>query len=86
MGRDTREKVAKHYREYGSKPEILARQVKRVQARREMVKKYGEAALKGKDIDHKTPLDRGGSNSPSNLRIVDPKTNRGWKKGGKKQP
>lgn len=86
MGRDSKEDYARHYREYGSKPEQLAKQVKRVQARREMVKKYGKAALKGKDIDHKVPLAKGGTNAPSNLRVTSVKANRGWKRGGKTSP
>ena len=42
-----------------------------------MIKKYGEAAVKGKDIDHKDgdPM----NNSPSNLRIMTSKANRSKK-------
>ena len=35
----------------------------------------------GKEIDHKKPLSKGGSNNKSNLRVVSRKTNR--KKGSK---
>lgn len=31
---------------------------------------------KGKDIDHKVMLSKGGTNAPSNLRLVPPKKNR----------
>lgn len=34
---------------------------------------------KGQEVDHKVPLRRGGSNSPSNRRVVSRRTNR--KKG-----
>jgi len=34
----------------------------------------------GKDIDHKKPLSKGGTNSASNLRLVQPKTNRSFKR------
>jgi 5-methylcytosine-specific restriction endonuclease McrA len=34
---------------------------------------------KGKDIDHVTPLSKGGSNSPSNLRLTKPSLNRSKK-------
>jgi hypothetical protein len=29
----------------------------------------------GKDVDHKTPLSKGGTNAKSNLRVVDRSTN-----------
>lgn len=32
----------------------------------------------GKDIDHKTPLSKGGTNAASNLRLVKPSTNRSF--------
>jgi hypothetical protein len=35
---------------------------------------------KGKDIDHKKPLSKGGTNAPSNLRLVKPATNRSFKR------
>ncbi len=33
---------------------------------------------KGKDIDHKNPLSKGGSNNKSNLRLVKPSKNRSF--------
>jgi|TARA_R110000787_G_scaffold53219_1_gene124812 5-methylcytosine-specific restriction endonuclease McrA len=33
---------------------------------------------KGKDIDHKRPLSKGGSNKRSNLRLVKPSSNRSF--------
>lgn len=32
----------------------------------------------GKDIDHKVPLSKGGTNAKSNLRLVKPSTNRSF--------
>jgi hypothetical protein len=49
----------------------------RVEARREMIKKHGAAALRGKDVDHIRPIRDGGGNSPKNLRLRDPAKNRG---------
>jgi hypothetical protein len=34
----------------------------------------------GKDIDHITPLSKGGTNSKSNTRVVAPSTNRSFKR------
>ena len=37
----------------------------------------------GKDVDHKTPIRKGGTNADSNVRVVDKEDNRGWRKGKK---
>ena len=41
-----------------------------------MERKYGKDALKGKDVDHIKPLEKGGTNAPSNLRLVPVSKNR----------
>lgn len=43
---------AKEYREYHAKPEQKKRRADRNAARRKAVKKYGKAALRGKEVDH----------------------------------
>lgn len=48
----------------------------RKQARRIMEKKHGAEALKGKDVDHIKPLEKGGTNALSNLRLVPTSKNR----------
>lgn len=48
----------------------------RQRARREMDKKG--INRKGKDIDHKVPLSKGGSSAPSNLRLRSPSKNRSF--------
>lgn len=57
-------------------PKAVAKASARKQARRIMERKHGKAALKGKDIDHIKPLEKGGTNALSNLRIVDRSKNR----------
>lgn len=47
-----------------------------VQARRIMEKAVGASRIKGKDIDHKRPITRGGTNARSNLRTMSPARNR----------
>lgn len=37
----------------------------------------------GKAIDHIKPLANGGSDSPSNRRVIDAERNKGWRKGMK---
>ena len=50
-------------------------QLERQKARREYDKKGVDR--KGKQIDHITPLRKGGKTEPSNLRLRDPKKNMG---------
>ena len=70
---------AKEYREYQGTPEQLRNQARRHRARRLMIKKHGKAALRGKDVDHKLSIKRGGSDRITNLRIRSVKANRGDK-------
>ena len=66
-------------KDYQKSKKQVANRVKRNAARREMTKTKGKAAMKGKDVDHKKPLTKGGSNRKSNLRLTTPKKNRGRK-------
>lgn len=66
--------LAKEYREHGSTPEQKKRRAARNAARNAAIKAGKVKKGDGREIDHKdfNPL----NNSPSNLRIVDKKTNR----------
>lgn len=64
---------------YHAQPEQIANRVKRNKARRDAIRKYGKAALVGKDVDHKVPLSRGGSNDPKNIQITSVHYNRSVK-------
>jgi hypothetical protein len=76
--------LAKEYREHGSTPEQKKRRAARNAARNAAIKAGKVKKGDGKEIDHKNfnALD----NRPSNLRVVDKKTNRTKqpKRGGKK--
>ena len=65
-------------KEYTSKPEVKKKRAEQNAARREMVKAGKAHKGDGKDVDHKKPLSKGGSNSKSNLRVVDKSTNRSF--------
>lgn len=80
MTNRTKAEQDKHYAEYHSRPDQVAKRSQRNKARRLMEKKVGAAALKGKDVDHKTPIRSGGTNAPSNLRVSSVAKNRGWEK------
>lgn len=67
----------KEYRDYHSKPEQKKRRAMRNAARKKMGLKVGDP----REVDHKKPLSKGGSNSKKNLRVVSRRTNR--KKGAK---
>jgi len=72
----------KEYREYHGKPEQIKRRDARNKARRMMEKEGRVRKGDGREVDHKVPLSRGGSNSRRNLRVVSRRTNR--KKGAKR--
>lgn len=71
----------KEYNDYHSKPEQKKNRAKRNKARKEMEKNGRVKKGDGKEVDHKKPLSKGGSNSKKNIRVVSRKTNR--KKGNK---
>ena len=68
----------KEYAKYHSRDEQIKNRSERTTARRKAnedgITKKGD----GKDLDHKKPLSRGGSNERSNLRVVDKSTNRSF--------
>ena len=67
----------KEYAQYHSKPEQIKNRAARNDARKKMGLKVGDP----REVDHKKPLSKGGSNSKKNLRVVSRSTNR--KKGAK---
>lgn len=68
MARD----YAKEYRDFHGKPEQIANRAARNKARAESGLKKGDS----REVDHKVPLSKGGSNAPNNIRIVSRHTNR----------
>lgn len=67
----------KEYDQYHGKPEQIKNRVKRKQARKKLGLKVGDP----REVDHKKPLSKGGTNHKNNLRIVSKSANR--KKGAK---
>ena len=61
-----------------SKPERVKHRAARNSARATL--KAAGVDVAGKDVDHKKPLSKGGSNSKANLRAIAPSTNRSVKR------
>lgn len=76
----------KEYAQYHSKPEQKHNRALRNAARREMEDRGLVRKGDGMDVDHKKPLDRGGSNDPSNWRVLPKSKNRGYRRDSKNQP
>ena len=64
---------------YNARPDQKKKRAERNAARRDFEKDHGNLPS-NVDVDHKKMLDNGGTNAKSNLRAVDQKTNRGWRK------
>lgn len=73
-------KKAAYDKAYNARPEQVNKREMRNQARAELMKDGKVKKGDGKDVDHKKMLDGNGTNSKSNLRVVDQTTNRGWRK------
>lgn len=70
----------KYMAEYQKRPENVDKRVERNRARREAIREGVVKKGDGKEIDHKTPLDKGGTKTRSNRRVVDASENRAWRK------
>lgn len=68
----------KEYQNYQGKPEQIANRTKRNAARSELEKKGAVSKGDGKDVDHKTPIAKGGGNGNGNLRAVPKSQNRSF--------
>ncbi|MFP8488765.1 HNH endonuclease signature motif containing protein [Gracilimonas sp. Q87] len=75
----------KEYKNYHSKPDQIKKRSTRNKARRKMEKKGKVRKGDGKEVDHRIPLSKGGSNSAGNLRVVSRKENRKKYDGGSRK-
>lgn len=72
--RDYKKEVAR----YTSRPEVIKKRTEQNKARREMMKAGKVHKGDGKDVDHRVPLSKGGSNQKSNMRVVPASQNRSF--------
>lgn len=73
----------KYQAEYQKSPQEVAKRVSRNKARRHAIADGKVSVGDGKEIDHKTPLRKGGAKTDGNTRVVDGAANAGWRKGKK---
>jgi 5-methylcytosine-specific restriction endonuclease McrA len=76
--KDGKRDYKREYAKYHSKPEQRANRSARTLARNAAIAVGTVSRGDGKDLDHKTPLSKGGSNSKSNLRVVSAGQNRSF--------
>lgn len=65
--------------ERNRRPEEVEKRVIYNRNRREAIADGRVKVGDGKQIDHKKPLDAGGSNRPSNLRVISESENKAWR-------
>jgi hypothetical protein len=65
---------------YNKRPDVQAKRVEQNRARRHAIAAGKAHVGDGTNVDHKTPLDKGGSGADSNTRVVSEKENKGWRK------
>jgi hypothetical protein len=68
----------REYDLYQGRPEQIKKRTERTTARREAEKMGMAHKGDGKDLDHKRPLSKGGSNNKSNWRMVSASENRSF--------
>ncbi len=66
----------KYVEQYQERPEQVAKREARNKARYNLEKKGLVHKGDGKDVDHRKPLEKGGSNDPSNWRVRSRHANR----------
>jgi hypothetical protein len=70
--------IGREYDNYQGTDEQKRNRAKRNAARAEAIKDGRTTKGSGKDVDHKKPLSKGGSNAKSNTRVVSSSTNRSF--------
>lgn len=71
---------AKEYANYDGTPAVKKKRAQRNKARRMLEREGVVHKGDGKDVDHKTPLSKGGTTVRSNLRAAPAGTNRSFKR------
>lgn len=65
---------------YTSRPDVIKKRTEQNAARRELMKEGVVKKGDSKDVDHRKPLSKGGTNARSNLRAVPASENRSFQR------
>jgi len=65
---------------YNRRPDVQKKRVANNKARREAIREGRAKKGDGTHVDHKVPLDKGGSTAKSNTRVVKAAKNKAWRK------
>ena len=76
----------KEYEEYHGTPKQKRERAQRNAARRAAERDGKVSKGDNKDVDHKKPISKGGSNASSNLRVVSKKSNRSFPRKSNGKP
>jgi hypothetical protein len=68
------------YANYQGTDEQKKNRAKRNAARRKLLREGKVTKGDGKDVDHSTPISKGGGNGKGNLRVMDKEKNRSFKR------
>ena len=73
----------KYQKEYNARPENVNLREKNNAARQAAIRSGKARVGDGTEVDHVHPQRKGGTNAPSNLRVVPESENAAWRKGKK---
>lgn len=76
----------KEYEQYHGTPKQKANRAQRNAARRAADRKGQVSKGDGKDVDHKKPISKGGTNATSNLRVTSKRNNRSFPRQSNGKP
>jgi len=76
MATNSKEYNKKNYKKYWGSKKAIAERSERNKARRILTKEGRLKKGDGKEVDHKKPLSKGGTNSKKNLTVTTRKANR----------
>lgn len=76
----------KEYEQYDGTEKVKKKRAERNKARRIMMEAGVVSKGDGKDVDHKTPLSKGGKTTRSNLRVKSAHDNRSYPRKSNHEP